>query len=191
VLPAQELVIVTTAVEPGGISWDFLLKGILPAVQSDQPLKKQKALAKLKNQIERSAAAPEPVPVGETPQLAASINGRTYNAGPNQMGIEIFVPTLQNEILHMWLDYGRDTITWDAGLDGVFRYSLVYKLNGNQVPLAARAHWAIKRWQLKRNHCWEKNLSESGSSSMRMATLPKLLGKWGWFPVEFTATPAD
>jgi CubicO group peptidase (beta-lactamase class C family) len=142
VLPELELVVVTTAGEPEGITWDLLTRGILPAVVSDNAIEENESgVSVLREREKKINSPPEPIPVGELPDMANTLHGHTYQVEHNLTGVRNFKLTFEDDLLFAWMDYGSEEVNWTAGLDGVYRYSYIYDFGNKSVPIAAKARW--------------------------------------------------
>lgn len=123
-IPAQDIVMVTTAALPGTTFLDplYFVDMILLAVKSDEPLPQSAAEQELAERIEE-IANPLAKEVPEFPQMAASIEGKTLILDENPGGWK--TARLDFEGDQAWL-----TVTTDAdpeerkfaiGLDGIYR----------------------------------------------------------------------
>ncbi len=86
VLPSKNAVIVLNG---GGFNTGELMKLVLPAFASDQPLPANPAAeAKLKEAIAEAAKAPAPKPIPRLPAMAKTISGKTFVLAPNWIGLQ-------------------------------------------------------------------------------------------------------
>jgi hypothetical protein len=138
VLPELNLVAVETGggFEPGDVG-ALLVK----ALKSDRPLADNPAgVARLDAALRTSTLPPPSKPIPPLPQMAAKVSGKTYEMGPNPIGLQkvslTFPPQADASVRLTFAD-GRSEIR-QIGLDGVGRISP----NGRYgLPVAIRGLW--------------------------------------------------
>jgi CubicO group peptidase (beta-lactamase class C family) len=138
VLPELNLVAVETGggFEPGDVG------GLLiQALKSDRPLPENPAgVARLAAALYTSTLPPAAKPVPPLPQMAAKVSGKTYEMGPNPIGLgkmSLMFPPHEAASVRLTFADGRSEVRL-VGLDGVPRISP----NGRYgLPVAVRGLW--------------------------------------------------
>jgi len=138
VLPELKLVAVETGggFEPGDVG-ALLIK----ALKSDRPLPDNPAgVARLEAALRTSTLPPASKPARNLPQMAAKVSGKTYEMGPNPIGLQqmslTFPPRGDTSVRLTFAD-GRSEVR-PIGLDGVPRVSP----NGRYgLPVAVKGLW--------------------------------------------------
>jgi CubicO group peptidase (beta-lactamase class C family) len=138
VLPELNLVAVETGggFEPGDVG-----ALLVQALKSDRPLPENPAgVARLHSALRTSTLPPASKPVPPMSQMAAKVSGKTYEMGPNPIGLQkislTFSPHVEASVRLRFAD-GRSEVR-PIGLDGVARISP----NGRYgLPVAIRARW--------------------------------------------------
>ena len=169
VLPKSDIVVAMTGAlrDDQFYPRNRLIDDIVAAVKSDQPLPPDPVAQSLLAASIRQAAAERPSPLGETPELAKQISGRTYQLDSNILKVTTFVLNLTDADP----SWAITTETGKAerpvghfsgllGLDGIFRKS----------PPAAYGINATKgRWVNARSFMIERRIL--GHSEMQFWTL--------------------
>jgi hypothetical protein len=152
VLPALDMVVVTTGVGTGGgpATWtERLLKSyILPAAESPDPLPANPEAVSILEAKIREAAAPDvasPEPVPPMPETAGRVDGLTYHMDENWLGIQsiaLSFPAPDEALLEVTSSGNgpgieAPLVQWRIGLDNVERVSP----GSWDLPASARGQW--------------------------------------------------
>ena len=150
VLPKLDVVVAMTGILRDDQLYPMkrLIDDIVAAAASDQPLPPDPLAQSLLAASIRQAATERPSPLGETPELAQQISGKTYQLDSNTLKIKTFILNL-TDADPSWVittETGRPeqpTAQFSGllGLDGIFRKSppAAYGIN------ATRGHWVNER----------------------------------------------
>jgi CubicO group peptidase (beta-lactamase class C family) len=93
VLPSKNTVIVLNG---GGYSTGEVMKLLLPALQSDQPLPENRdAVAKLRGVIAAAAKPPAPLETAKLPELAHQLSGQRFEFTDNWLGLRALTLTFR------------------------------------------------------------------------------------------------
>jgi hypothetical protein len=132
VLPRLDIVAVMTGILRDDEHYPLtrLIDDISSSVKSDKPLPEDPVAQSLLAASTRAAATERPSPVGETPELAKAISGRTYRFEDNALHAKTFSMNLA-DVSASWeltTDTGKSDqptkrLAGLIGLDGVFRIS--------------------------------------------------------------------
>jgi hypothetical protein len=142
VYPQWELVVVTTAGEASGISWDPITRGIFPATVSNQQIEENpEGYSSLTEMVQQVSSPPVPQDIEPLPKISALVEGQVFDAEANQMGIKSLSFDFKDDHLEVWVNYEGFQVSWAAGLNGVYQLRDVYEFGSYTIPLAARAHW--------------------------------------------------
>jgi len=125
VLPKLDIVAVMTGIlrDDEYYSATRLIGDIAGAVKSDEPLPPDSVAQSLLAASIREATTERPSPVGETPELAKEISGKTYRLSDNAQDTKTFSLNLvgSNPSWEATTDAGRSS--GPIGLDGLYRKS--------------------------------------------------------------------
>jgi CubicO group peptidase (beta-lactamase class C family) len=135
VLPKLDVVAVMTGVMPDDEFYPLgrLIDDISRSVKSDTPLPPDSIGQSLLAASIRAAATEKPSPIGDTPELAKTISGKSYQIAKNVLDVKSFALNLagENPSWEIITNTGKpDTPTerfgGSLGLDGTFRKSPAY-----------------------------------------------------------------
>ena len=135
VLPKLDIVAVMTGVMPDDEFYPLgrLIDDISRSVKSDTPLPPDAIAQSVLAASIRAAATEKPSPVGETPELAKAVSGKTWQLAKNDLDAKSFSLNLVGEhptweiITHTGKpDNPTERFSGSLGLDGMFRKSPAY-----------------------------------------------------------------
>jgi len=150
VIPKLDVVVAMTGVlrDDQHYPTNRLIDDIVAAAKSDQPLQPDRVAQSLLAASIRQAATEQPSPLGETPELAKQISGKTYQLDSNTLKVKTFILNL-TDADPSWVittETGkpdRPTAQFSGllGLDGIFRKSppAAYGIN------ATKGRWVNER----------------------------------------------
>jgi CubicO group peptidase (beta-lactamase class C family) len=132
VLPKLDIVAVMTGVMPDDEFYPVrrLIDDISRSVKSDAPLPPDPVAQSVLAASIRAAASEKPSPIGETPELAKAVSGKTWQLAKNDLDAKSFSLNLAGEnptweiITHTGKpDNPTERFSGSLGLDGMFRKS--------------------------------------------------------------------
>ena len=132
VLPKLDIVAVMTGVMPDDEFYPFgrLIDDITRSVKSDTPLPPDPIAQSVLAASIRAAATEKPSPVGDTPELAKTISGKSYQIAKNVLEVKSFSLNLagENPSWEIITNTGKpdnptERFSGSLGLDGMFRKS--------------------------------------------------------------------
>jgi CubicO group peptidase (beta-lactamase class C family) len=135
VLPKLDVVAVMTGVMPDDEFYPLgrLIDDISRSVKSDAPLPPDAIAQSVLAASIRAAATEKPSPIGETPELAKTVSGKTWQLAKNDLEAKSFSLTLigENPTWEIITDTGKPDnptarFSGALGLDGMFRKSTGY-----------------------------------------------------------------
>jgi CubicO group peptidase (beta-lactamase class C family) len=135
VLPKLDIVAVMTGVMPDDESYPVrrLIDDISRSVKSDTPLPPDSVAQSVLAASIRAAATEKPSPIGETPELAKAVSGKTWQLAKNGLDAKSFSLNLtgENPSWEIVTDTGKpdnptERFSGLLGLDGMFRKSPAY-----------------------------------------------------------------
>ncbi len=135
VLPRLDVVAVMTGVMPDDEYYPIgrLIDDISGSVRSEAALPADPVGQSLLAASIRAAATEKPSPVGDTPELARTISGKTYKIASNELKVKSFALNLigENPSWEIVTDTGKPDgnptpFSGSLGLDGMFRKSSGY-----------------------------------------------------------------
>jgi CubicO group peptidase (beta-lactamase class C family) len=135
VLPKLDIVAVMTGVMPDDESYPVrrLIDDISRSVKSDTPLPPDSVAQSVLAASIRAAATEKPSPVGETPELAKAVSGKTWQLAKNGLDAKSFSLNLTGENPSWEIitytgkpDNPTERFSGSLGLDGMFRKSPAY-----------------------------------------------------------------
>ena len=135
VLPKLDIVAVMTGVMPDDESYPVrrLIDDISRSVKSDTPLPPDPVAQSVLAASIRAAATEKPSPIGDTPELAKAVSGKTWQLAKNGLDAKSFSLNLTGEnpsweiITHTGKpDNPTERFSGSLGLDGMFRKSPAY-----------------------------------------------------------------
>lgn len=126
VFPDLDVVVVTNARQQ--VLYRTLIDAVSGAVKSEASLLSDpNAVAQLADAT-KDAAVEKPTPVGPTPEIAATISGKTYQFSENEFGLKSFMLDLTDPRPHFDVEFslhypGGASVRYSApiGLDGFYR----------------------------------------------------------------------
>jgi CubicO group peptidase (beta-lactamase class C family) len=150
VLPKLDIVAIMTGVMPDDEFYPVrrLIDDISRSVKSDTPLPPDAIAQSVLAASIRAAATEKPSPVGETPELAKAISGRTWQLAKNELDVKSFSLNLtsENPSWEIVTDTGKpdsnptELFSGSLGLDGMFR-----KSSGTYGTTAVKGRWINAR----------------------------------------------
>jgi hypothetical protein len=150
VLPRLDMVAVMTGVMPDDEFYPArrLIDDISRSVKSDTPLPPDPVAQSVLAASIRAAATEKPSPVGETPELAKTISGKSWQFAKNELDVKSFALNLvgENPSWEIVTDTGKpdsnpaEVFSGSLGLDGMFR-----KSPGHYGINAAKGRWINAR----------------------------------------------
>jgi CubicO group peptidase (beta-lactamase class C family) len=135
VLPKLDIVAVMTGVMPDDEFYPVrrLIDDISRSVKSDMPLPPDPIAQSVLAASIRAAATEKPSPIGETPELAKAVSGKTWQFAKNDLDAKSFSLNLigENPSWEIITDTGKpdnptERFSGSLGLDGMFRKSPAY-----------------------------------------------------------------
>jgi CubicO group peptidase (beta-lactamase class C family) len=135
VLPKLDIVAVMTGVMPNDEFYPLgrLIDDISRAVKSDTPLPPDPVAQSLLAASISAATTEKPSPIGETPELAKTISGKSYQIAKNVLEVKSFSLSLvgENPSWEIFTNTGKpdnptERFSGSLGLDGMFRKSPAY-----------------------------------------------------------------
>jgi CubicO group peptidase (beta-lactamase class C family) len=135
VLPKLDVVAVMTGVMPDDEFYPLfrLIDDISRSVKSDTPLPADPIAQSMLAASIRAAATEKPSPVGETPELAKAVSGKTWQLAKNELDAKSFSLTLvgENPSWEFITTTGKpdnptERFSGPLGLDGMYRKSPAY-----------------------------------------------------------------
>jgi CubicO group peptidase (beta-lactamase class C family) len=135
VLPKLDIVAVMTGVMPDDEFYPVrrLIDDISRSVKSDTPLPPDPVAQSVLAGSIRAAATEKTSPIGETPELAKAVSGKTWQLAKNDLDAKSFSLTLlgENPSWEIVTDTGKpdnptERFSGSLGLDGMFRKSPAY-----------------------------------------------------------------
>jgi CubicO group peptidase (beta-lactamase class C family) len=132
VLPKLDIVAIMTGVMPDDEFYPVrrLIDDISRSVKSDTPLPADPVAQSVLAASIRAAATEKPSPIGETPELAKAISGKTWQLAKNELYLKSFALNLvgENPSWEIVTDTGKpdkpgERLAGAIGLDGMFRTS--------------------------------------------------------------------
>jgi CubicO group peptidase (beta-lactamase class C family) len=136
VLPKLDIVAVMTGIMPDDEFYPVrrLIEDISRSVKSDTPLPPDPVAQSVLAASIRAAATEKPSPVGDTPELAKTISGKSWQFAKNELDVKSFALNLvgENPTWEIVTDTGKPDsnptglFSGSLGLDGMFRKSRGY-----------------------------------------------------------------
>jgi CubicO group peptidase (beta-lactamase class C family) len=135
VLPKLDVVAVMTGVMPDDEYYPLgrLIDDISRSVKSDTPLPPDAIAQAVLAASIRAAATENPSPIGETPELAKAVSGKTWQLAKNELDAKSFALNLvgENPTWEIITTTGKpdnptERFSGPLGLDGMFRKSPAY-----------------------------------------------------------------
>jgi hypothetical protein len=150
VLPKLDVVAVMTGAMPDDEFYPLgrLIDDISRSVKSDTPLPPDAIAQSVLAASIRAAATEKPSPIGETPELAKTISGKTWQLAKNEFDVKSFSLNLtsENPSWEVVTDAGKpdsnptELFSGSLGLDGMFR-----KSSGDYGTNAVKGRWINAR----------------------------------------------
>ena len=135
VLPKLDVVAVMTGVMPDDEFYPLgrLIDDISRSVKSDTPLPPDPVAQSILAVSIRAAATEKASPIGETPELAKAVSGKTWQVAKNDLDVKSFALNLvgENPSWEIVTDTGKpdnptERFSGSLGLDGTYRKSPAY-----------------------------------------------------------------
>jgi CubicO group peptidase (beta-lactamase class C family) len=133
VLPKLDIVAVMTGVMPDDEFYPVrrLIDDLSRSVKSDTPLPPDPVAQSVLAASIRAAATEKPSPIGDTPELAKAVSGKTWQLAKNDLDVKSFALNLIGdnpswEIITGKPDNPTERFSGSLGLDGMFRKSPAY-----------------------------------------------------------------
>jgi hypothetical protein len=137
VFPSINTLIITTG---GGFDFDEIAPYLVASIGDlEHPLPENpSAIEELTHITDMLKSLPEPEKISQLPETAGAISGKTFKFGLNELGVESFSITFENEreaILKHKVFNESISRTTSVGLDGLWRPSL------SGYPAVSRGFW--------------------------------------------------